>query len=75
MGALATSKGTHISMVIPMIAYFFCNVFCCYILFEERHRVISPSLEKGDDQAEQDVGEETIHTRTQMMEDASLKSQ
>jgi hypothetical protein len=36
--------------------------------------MVPPSLEKGDEQ-EQDVGEETLHARTQIMEDPSLKSQ
>jgi hypothetical protein len=71
MGALATSKGTHISMVIPMTAYALCNVFCGYILFDERHRVVPPSLEKGDEQA---VGDETFDGRAEIVEDSSLKS-
>jgi hypothetical protein len=38
MGALATSKSTHISVVVPMTGYALCSAFAYYLLFDERHR-------------------------------------
>ena len=38
MGALATSKSTHISVVVPMAGFVLCTAFCFYILFDERYR-------------------------------------
>lgn len=37
MGALATSKTTHISMVVPMTGYALSTAFCYYVLFDERY--------------------------------------
>jgi len=48
MGALATSKSTHISMVVPMTAYALCTAFCYYVLFEERRHNLPDSLEKDE---------------------------
>jgi hypothetical protein len=36
MGALATSKSTHISVVVPMTGFTLCAFFCYYVLFDER---------------------------------------
>ena len=48
MGALATSKSTHISVVVPMAGYVLCSVFSYYVTFEEwqhkRHLEMLPSL-------------------------------
>jgi len=59
MGALATSKSTHISMVVPMTAYTLCGAFCYYVLFEERRQSIPDSLEK--DEQEVVISEESLH--------------
>jgi len=36
MGALATAKSTHISVVVPMTGYVFCSVFAYYVLFDDK---------------------------------------
>jgi hypothetical protein len=36
MGALATSKDSHISMVVPMTGYALSTAFCYYVLFDEK---------------------------------------
>ena len=36
MSAFATAKSTHISVIVPMIGYGLCSIFCFYVLFEER---------------------------------------
>ena len=36
MGALATAKSTHISVVVPMMGYAFCSVFAYYVLFDDK---------------------------------------
>jgi hypothetical protein len=36
MGSLATSKDTHISMVVPMTGYALSTAFCYYVLFDEK---------------------------------------
>lgn len=56
MGALATSKSTHISMVVPMTGYVLCSIFCYYILFDERRGSSPDPLEK--DERQSDVAEE-----------------
>ena len=38
MGALATSKTTHVSVVVPMTGFALCSAFCYYVLFDERYR-------------------------------------
>ena len=58
MGALATNKSTHISMVVPMTAYALCTAFCYYVLFEERRHTIPSSLDK--DEHELDISEENL---------------
>jgi len=58
MGALATSKSTHISMVVPMTAYTLCTAFCYYVLFEDRRQSIPSSLEK--DEQEIAISEEIL---------------
>jgi len=73
MGALATNKSTHISMVVPMTAYCLCTVFCYYVLFEERRHNIPPSLEK--DEHEQDVCEEISETTIKVAGDTRFQSQ
>jgi hypothetical protein len=58
MGALATNKSTHISMVVPMTAYALCTAFCYYVLFEERRHTIPRSPDK--DEQELDISEEIL---------------
>jgi hypothetical protein len=74
MGALATSKSTHISVVVPMTGYILCSVFAYYVTIEEwRHRRNSemlpslerPSLERGP--ADDTAGE------TKLDEDEDVK--
>ena len=36
MGALATAKSTHISVVVPMTGYALCSVFAYYVLFDDK---------------------------------------
>ena len=36
MGALATSKSTHVSVVVPMTGYVLTSAFGWFILFQER---------------------------------------
>ena len=38
MGALATRKSTHISVVVPMTGYALCSGYCYYLLFDEKSR-------------------------------------
>ena len=38
MGALATSKSTQVSVVVPMTGFIVCSGFCYYLLFDEKHR-------------------------------------
>jgi hypothetical protein len=58
MGALATNKSTHISMLVPMTAYALCTAFCYYVLFEERRHTIPRPLDK--DERELDVSEKIL---------------
>jgi hypothetical protein len=58
MGALATNKSTHLSMVVPMTAYALCTAFCYYVLFEERRHTVPRSLDK--DAQELDISEEIL---------------
>jgi|SRR5579859_1818658 len=37
MGALATTKSTHVSTVVPMTGFAFCTVFSFYVLWDERY--------------------------------------
>ena len=55
MGALATSKDTHISMVVPMTGYALSTAFCYYVLFDEKvhhhqvdEEVATPKRGKGN---------------------------
>ena len=47
MGALATAKSTHISVVVPMTGYFLASAFCCYILVQDRHRKVGATVEQS----------------------------
>jgi hypothetical protein len=59
MGALATAKTTHISMVVPMTGYALSTAFCYYVLFDERyhHHQDAAEVEKGAGEHVENVGE------------------
>jgi hypothetical protein len=53
MGALATEKSTHISVVVPMTGYALCSVFAFYVLFDRKYQTGPLPLDKE----KSDIGE------------------
>jgi hypothetical protein len=54
MGALATKKSTHISVLVPMTGYALSSVFAYFVLFDDK-RAAGPGnyVEDDKDQAAQ----------------------
>jgi hypothetical protein len=62
MGALATAKSTHISVVVPMTGYVLCSVFAYFVLFDDKQNNyqtgnVESQKDKTAEQGEMEVNE------------------
>jgi hypothetical protein len=61
MGALATAKSTHISVVVPMTGYALCVVFAYYVLFDDKQNQYQAGNFEGQKEKTAEQGEMEVN--------------
>jgi hypothetical protein len=66
MGALATAKSTHVSVVVPMTGYALCSIFAYYVLFDDKQN----NYQAGNVEGKKDKTAEQGEMEVNQTEDA-----
>jgi hypothetical protein len=66
MGALATAKSTHVSVVVPMTGYALCSIFAYYVLFDDKQN----NYQAGNVEGQKDKTAEQGEMEVNQTEDA-----